>query len=657
MSAMRVKPFSLAVLFATAFTLGALLGRRWTGHLADAVLTGIALVAIILIVDAAIGYLWRAASWRSAVEQVVTASRWRLAAFLAAGVLAGLILWQLPRMPRDGNFTGIVIAWVLAFIAYTVAVAPLRACPRLGLRGWWRTHWRAALTLGGIALLGLFLRVWEIGTIPFALDGDEASFGKEALAVISGQIGSPFIAGHLSQPTMSFFYDSLAVRLWGPTEAALRLPWALVGAMTVPITFWMVARLKGWVLGFITATLLAVYHFHIHYSRLNLNNIADPFWGGLALLFFYRAVARRSPLDWVFAGAACAGALFFYTGARLVPLVILAIAIYLLICDRRRFWRDHHLGLLIALGAFLVIAAPMIQYAIRFPDEFNGRVNQASILRAGWMEQQAAATGQSVAMILFDQFRLSVLAFNWYPDFANFYGLRQPLLDPIFGSLFLLGLGYATIRALKPNGDRRLFPMVAWWWGGMILGGMLMEFTPSSQRLVTLSVPVCFFIALAMWLLVRLARKAVAKVPAVPVLAAGVVLFSGISLKTYLVDFTPQRIAGGFNAEVATALALALSPLVPAHRVYFFGAPVMYAGFPTLPFLVPEIESIDVTDPLNAPPPSDWLRPGQGAVFVFLPWRAGELAFVQQTFPNGEAQEIRRPSDQQVIATLFTVSP
>jgi len=648
---MRIKPFWLVVLFAAAFTLGALLGRRGTGDLVDAAWTGIVLVAIVLIAGSSIEFLPHAVAIGARIE------RWRLAAFLAAGALTGVILWQLPDMPRDGDFTGIVVLWVLAFIAYAVAVAPPRARPRFRLRVWWLAHWRAALLIGGITLVGLFLRVWEIGTIPFALDGDEASFGKEALAVIGGQIGSPFIAGHLSQPTMSFFYDSIAVRLWGPTEAALRLPWALIGALTVPITFWMVARLKGFCLGLITAALLAVYHFHIHYSRLNLNNIADPFWGGLALLFFYRAVARRSPLDWLFAGAVCAGALFFYTGARLMLLVILATVIYLFVHERGRFWRAHLAGLWIALGAFLVVAAPMLQYAIRFPDEFNGRLNQSSILRSGWIEQQSMATGKSAAMILVDQFRVAALAFNFYPDFANFYGLRQPLLDPIFGALFLLGLGYATIRALMPKGDRRLFPMVVWWWSGMVLGGMLVDYVPSSQRLITLSVPVCFFIGLAMWQLVRLAQKAIARVPAVPILTAGVLLFSGISLKTYFVDFTPRRIAGGSNAEVATALAPALNPLVPAHRVYFLGAPFMYAGFPTLPFLVPGIESVDVTDSLHAPPSPDWIRPGQGAVFVFLPWRVSELAFVRQTFPNGEVQEIRRPSDQQVIVTLYTVSP
>lgn len=121
-------------------------------------------------------------------------------------------------------------------------------------------------------------------------------------------------------------------------------------------------------------------------------------------------------------------------------------------------------------GAFLIVAAPILQYALRFPDDFNARINQVDIIQSGWLEQEMISSNKSVIGILFDQFQRAALAFNYYPDRTVWYGLRQPLIDPIFGSLFLLGLGFGTLRSVLPRPDKTLFFVVAWWWGAMLLG-------------------------------------------------------------------------------------------------------------------------------------------------------------------------------------------
>lgn len=570
-----------------------------------------------------------------------------------AFVLLGLVLFLLPATGRGEDYTPIVFVWLFAFANYAVALVP--AHPPI--------HWarlRARLPIvfavSGVVFLALALRVWDIGAIPFTLGGDEASQGLESLRMLRGEIRSPFITGWYSVPTMSFFFNGLSLGGLGANITALRLPWAFIGTLSVLVTFGLATRLAGLRIGLLTAGLLAVYHYHIHYSRLGSNQIADPLFVSLALYFFYRALARQRAFDWLMLGVACAGSLYFYAGARLTIILVLVVLVYHLAHDRMRFWQTQRIGLLIALGAFLIVGAPMLQYASLFPDEFNARVNQIGIFQSGWLEQEVEIRGARAESILWDQFVRAALAFNFYPDRTVWYGLRAPLLDPIFGALFLLGLGYATIRSLTPRAERRFFPMVAWWWGAVILGGMLTESPPSSQRLISLSVPVCFFIALALWRILRLARQAIAGVPVNALSLAALLLFAFISLKTYFADYTPQRIYGSARAELATLLAPMLNQLAPTHRFYFVGAPFMYWGFATLPFLVPNADAVDVAEPMTAPPARDLIRADKGAVFIVLQERADELRFIQQTWERGDAIEVRAPSDGRILATLYVIS-
>jgi hypothetical protein len=100
-----------------------------------------------------------------------------------------------------------------------------------------------------------------------------------------------------------------------------------------------------------------------------------------------------------------------------------------------------------------------------------------------------------------------------------------------------------------------------------------------------------------------------------------------------------------------------LRDLDGGYHAYFFGAPRIYWGFGTMGFLAPGIPAQDVVEPLTAPPDftlegSDYPR----AVFLFLPERAGELAWVQQAFPGGQVREFY-DSAGELRFTAYEVGP
>ncbi|MBE2221217.1 MAG: glycosyltransferase family 39 protein, partial [Anaerolineae bacterium] len=444
----------------------------------------------------------------------------------------------------------------------------------------------------------------------------------------------------------------------------LRFPWVLVGTATILIVFFLVKRLMGIRLAWATAVILAFYHYHLHYSRLGSNQIADPFFLSLALLFLYRALDRKNNLDWALTGVVTSLALYFYAGARLTPVIIIVVLAYLFIRQPRQFFPQYGRGMLIAAGAFLLVGAPMIQYAYLFTADFNARVNEVGIFQSGWFANEMVIQGSGPVPILLEQFRRAVLAFNFYPDRTVWYGLPQPLLSPFWGVLFWVGMGYGMIRLFGRRSNPRYAPMVAWWWGGMLLGGFLTESPPSSQRLITLAVPVSFFLAVAMWQIIRLVLGVVAhgKYPrwlADGLLAGAVILFSVTSLRLYFVEYTPQRIYGGPNAELATTIAPRLLPLRTSHEMIFVGAPHMYWGFATLPYLVPDAFAQDIFDPLDEPGDVEVIAiaPGKGAVFIFHEQRVPEAEFVKAVYPGGIYEEFFSPVNGRFMASLYVLPP
>ncbi|MFW6068736.1 MAG: hypothetical protein ACOC9E_04050, partial [Chloroflexota bacterium] len=298
----------------------------------------------------------------------------------------------------------------------------------------------------------------------------------------------------------------------------------------------------------------------------------------------------------------------------------------------------------------------MLQYALRFPEDFNARLNQVGILQSAWLERELAA-GNELLPTLWEQFRRAALAFNHYPDRTVWYGLQEPLLDPIFGAIFALGLIYATLLVvLRRNWG--LMPFVVWWWGGMLAGGMLTESPPSSQRLTTLTIPTCFFIAFALWRLIGLLHRAINGVPRRLLLALCVIAFAVSSVNLYFFEFTPQHRYGGKHAELATSLAPIFDQLYETHDAYFVGAPWMYWGFATIPYLSPQIQGQDLEQTLEEPPPRGMLRAGRGGVFIVRPERAAELPFLVQAFPEGRLHELySRGPERELLATLYIVPP
>ncbi|HSJ58183.1 MAG TPA: glycosyltransferase family 39 protein, partial [Anaerolineae bacterium] len=367
--------------------------------------------------------------------------------------------------------------------------AGIREQVRTRLERMSRAQWLEVSAVAGLTLFALAVRLVALDQVPFTIGGDEAWHGLLARQVLHGELRNPFHMGYMSMPTGFYWPLSWAMWLVGSNVVGLRLPAALVGAATVPFLYLFVRDLWGRRTALIAAAFLAGYDYHVHYSRLGANNVWDPLFVLVVMWALVRGLSAerdRDAASWLLGGGLVMGlSVYFYTGARLLPLLVGAYAGFAWLQGlfgapaapaRRRIGT----GLLLLFLAFLVAAGPMLSFAASHRDDWNARINQVGILQSGWLEREPGLTGKTTAAILAEQFLRAAGAFHVFPDRTVWYGAERPLLGFLPGVLGLLGMAWTVAQWRQ----RRYFLLLDWFWSVIITGGMLTESPPSSQRLV-----------------------------------------------------------------------------------------------------------------------------------------------------------------------------
>jgi 4-amino-4-deoxy-L-arabinose transferase-like glycosyltransferase len=503
------------------------------------------------------------------------------------------------------------------------------------------------VALLALTIVALLARIVALESIPPNFGGDEGEMGMVARSVLRGEIRDPFVTAWLSHPTLWFFTQALSLWVFGETIFGLRMLSVLIGTATVPALYVFARPLYGRTIALAAAALLTAYHFHIHFSRLGVNNIADPLLALVAFAAFFHGYRTRSPFSFALAGVTLGIAQHLYMGSRLAPLLLLAVLLHQFLLDRERLislrW---HLALL-ALG-FLVGFGPLLRFFLLHPSDFTARMAMVGIFQTGWFEQQLAQ-GASAAQILLEQVRASFGAFTYLPDRSAWYDPHIPMLDRASAVLFVLGLAIAIKNWRRPGA----FLLLAWVVGVGVFGGILLVNSPESPRYVTVVPALCLLIMLALDRLGAVVRWALPVGPrtAYGLVAAALLLLGLWNINFYFREYTPRRTYGWLNTEVATEIGTYLRGQPDPDRVYvyFFGPPRMFIGNGSIRFMAPEVSGVDVMQPISS---SDQLPllPDRRPIFIFLPERGGELEVVKSQYPNGVLRQFDAVSEQ---TTLF----
>jgi 4-amino-4-deoxy-L-arabinose transferase-like glycosyltransferase len=406
-----------------------------------------------------------------------------------------------------------------------------------------------------------------------------------------------------------------ALQLFGVHLWTMRLVTGIAGALTVLPVYALVSRLGGRRdVALLAALLVAISSWQIAISRFSFPTIFEPLltWGGLWL--FDRALRPkdgrasrplRIGLTSLLAGVCFGLAAQTYHIGRFAPLMggLLALAIL----NERRQWKGWLLGVIPAVLGCLLVLAPLIVYALRQPDDFNGRVSAVFVL------SEEARQGRAPLAALDDSLRRHLLMFNVAGDLnGRHHAPGRPMLDYVTGLGFLLGVA-ALLRRIA--GWRSLFLLAAL--GVGLLPSALSVDAPHGMRAFEAAPLSCAIAAIGLAELLRMIWPDAAR---------------------------PRRIVA-WGASVALALALALNAWV--YFAIMPPNPEVFLGF----YPVQSQMGVYVRDAAGAP--------GGGRIYVPRTVVADEVfAFLSaglpvETFEGAMLSAPPQPGDRFLISGYF----
>jgi 4-amino-4-deoxy-L-arabinose transferase-like glycosyltransferase len=333
-------------------------------------------------------------------------------------------------------------------------------------------HW---LLLGLVVLAGLGLRFYRLGELPAGLYQDEAFNGLDALNVIGGARPVFFSANNGREPFYNYLVAASVAAL-GRSPLAVRLPAALVGALTIPAAYALGRALFGRRLGLLAAAVTALTFWPVALSRIGLRAGSLPLFLALGLAcaaFGWRAKPRR--LGLLALGGALYGFTFYtYLAARFVPLALFAFLVFWYSAQRQTFPTARELAAFIVPA--VLVALPLLLAGLSQPEILLGRAGQVSVLNPAINHGDLWGTlARNVAAALG--------MFAWRGDTIARHNLPgRPVFDLFLGAAFLAGVVRLGRQALQKRHLASALLLI--WAGTLLLPTILAEDTPHFLRAV-----------------------------------------------------------------------------------------------------------------------------------------------------------------------------
>lgn len=399
-------------------------------------------------------------------------------------------LWIGFRYAKDVfvNLFPILLWGYLVFLCFIALYPNNRQSPLFDVK-------RNLPVAGGLLLLffvSILLRSVQLDSLPPGLHPDESGYIEFALLHIPNAeqpwlVINPFRTGLDSQPILYKYLFWISTHLFGPSISAVKIFSVIAGAMAVLATFLMIKELTGNIrLAWLTALLMSVYHYHVHWSRLALSNIWTTLFLPLTIGMFLLGWRKQHSGAAVLAGACLGFSAYVYSGGYFVVILLTILFV--------RLWRQtqDHLSLtiysakMIAMAA--VIAAPLVVFAYLVPEYFFDR---ATLVR-GWTPQAIMAYSRGEGISFRDYFvhqvEHSFGAYNFHPEITGFYKPEIPFLVGFASILFLVGIFLAF--------NRKHYLALIWLLIVTILGGVMIDGTPGSTHFIGAIPAICWLVAL-----------------------------------------------------------------------------------------------------------------------------------------------------------------
>ncbi len=521
-----------------------------------------------------------------------------------------------------------------------------------------------------LLLLGVALRLPDIGNTPPGLYHDEAQHGMDAVAVLNGDLSFYFEANNGREPLFIYLVTA-AVAVLGRTPMAIRLPACFAGILTLAATYDLARTLWDRKTGRWALAILAVTFWHIQLSRVGFRAVLLPLFTALAMSQLAKGVRHGHRRHWIAAGALYGASWYTYMAARFTPIAIGCVLIYVVCCHRARvrtLWRS----ILLAMVSALIMLLPLGIYTLARPDIVLARTGQVSIFSEEIHHGHFWATFGSHILKTAGMFTVQGDRI-WRHNLA-----WRPVWDPALGLAFTIGVGVALAACRRDTGAA----LIVIWTATMILPTLLAEDAPHFLRGVGVLPTAALLPALGLqWLSTRVANprgpippakswpglSGRALISALPVLlwAVGLagtvydyfVRYQAAPLTFHWFEGGPVDLAGQINGLRGQGWDGSRMLAAETSEADVYIDPDLWAEWTAVPYLLPE--SAVSTLPIDQTVSAD-----RRSVFVAWPhrnWSTDILPYLPhpsyiQVLPGPAAQGDLDP-EPFTIATLIQTEP
>lgn len=243
----------------------------------------------------------------------------------------------------------------------------------------------AILFIFVILFIATFLRLYRLGEVPSSPDWDEAALGYNAYSIMQtgrDEYGKflPIVLRSFDdyKPALYTYTIIPFIKLIDLNIISVRLPSALLGILTVLLTYFLVKELllinsksearnskqfsgeaiKSEILPLLSSFLLAISPWHIQFSRIAFESNMGVALNVMALLLFLKGL--KKPMFLIFSLFFASLNIYVYQSEKVfTPLLMFA----LIIIFRKELWRIKK-WLLTGILISVIVALPMINYTI-----------------------------------------------------------------------------------------------------------------------------------------------------------------------------------------------------------------------------------------------------------------------------------------------------
>jgi 4-amino-4-deoxy-L-arabinose transferase-like glycosyltransferase len=281
---------------------------------------------------------------------------------------------------------------------------------------------------------GIFVRFWQLDSIPPGIQYDEAYNGINALDAIKTGDYKVFYPENYGREGFHINIETLFIRFFGPSGLTLRLANAIWGSLTLIGFYFLLKQLKFSGISVLLGTFMLSFSFwHLVFSRTAYRAIMVPLLLVWIFHFLFKALESKG---WhkrcylLLSGLLFGLGFHTYIAFRIAPLAIAVVALSLIL-TRKKIIKNNWKEILIFTAVALLIALPILIYFSGHIKDLLFRSEAVSIFDSPKMSPGAA---------FWKSLTTHINAFFVSGDHNPRHNYNsQPLLPAAWSVLFALG--------------------------------------------------------------------------------------------------------------------------------------------------------------------------------------------------------------------------